>query len=105
MVAAAVRANVARRVAVVAAESGVEIAVSGEGVGEAVAARVFLAGGVPARGADAEELIVAVGDVLGASENRVSVRSQVGADVDRLHAMALTEERHRIRAIVTEASF
>lgn len=38
MVAAAVRANVARRVAVVAAEGGVGIAVSGEGVGEAVAA-------------------------------------------------------------------
>ena len=105
MVAAAVRANAARRVAVVVAEGGVGIAVSGEGAGEAAAARVFLAGGVPARGADAEELIVAVGDVLGSGENRVSVRSQVGADVDRLHAMALTEDRHGIRAIVTEASF
>ena len=61
MVAAAVRANAARRVAVVVAEGGVGIAVSGEGAGEAAAARVFLAGGVPARGADAEELIVAVG--------------------------------------------
>ena len=57
MVAAAVRANVARRVAVVAAEGGVEIAVSGEGVGEAVAARVFLAGGVPARGLTQKSLL------------------------------------------------
>ena len=80
--AAAVRADVVHAVAVVIAESGVAVAVVGEGVGKAVAALIDLALGVRARGADVEELVVAVGDVLGAGEHRRAVRRQVRADID-----------------------
>ena len=65
------------------AEGGVAVAVLGEGVGEAVAADVFLTGGVVSGGADVEQLVVAVGDVLRAGQDRFAACGQAGADVDR----------------------
>ena len=80
--AAAVRADVVHAVAVVIAESGVAVAVVGEGVSKAVAALIDLAFGVGACGADEEKLVVAVGDVLRAGEHRRAVRRQIRADID-----------------------
>ena len=81
--AAAVRALAADRVAVVIAEGGVGVAVLGEGVGEAVAAVVHLARDVLSGRADVEQLVVAVGDVLRAGQDRLAPGGQAGADIDR----------------------
>ena len=80
---AAVRALVIDRRAVVIAEGGVAVAVLFEGVGKAIAAGVFLSGRVLSGGTYVKELVVAVGNILGTGEHRCSVRSQVGADVNR----------------------
>ena len=80
MLAAAVGAEAGE---VIIAESGVGVAVLGEGVGEAVAALIHFACLVLAGGRHIEHLVVAVGDVLRAGEHGGAVFGQVSTDVNR----------------------
>ena len=79
--AAAVGAHIADRRAVVVAHGVERIGIMGEGVGEAVAAGVRFAGLEGAGFIDEHDLVVAVGDILGAAEHGRAVGSQAGADI------------------------